>query len=106
MGAGLCRGRQGDFAPRVHGGVSQFAMFSSACPVAVKMEEVGDRAMNRDEARHCPTDLNRIAADAAAYRAEKAKSVLKQALQFERETKVPPTSSKPTWKISTSAKVN
>jgi hypothetical protein len=41
----LCRGRQSNFAPRVHGGVSQFAMFGSARPVAVKMEEVGDRAM-------------------------------------------------------------
>jgi hypothetical protein len=49
-GAGLCRGRQGDFAPGILGGVSQFAMFSSALPVAVKMEEVGDRAMDRDEA--------------------------------------------------------
>lgn len=45
-GAGLCCGRQGDFAPRVHGGVSQFAMFGSARPVAVNMEEIGDRAVD------------------------------------------------------------
>lgn len=39
----------------VHGGVLQFAMFSSARPVAVQMEEVGDRAMDGDEALVVPT---------------------------------------------------
>jgi hypothetical protein len=27
MGAGICHGCQGDFAPRIHGVVSQFALF-------------------------------------------------------------------------------
>jgi hypothetical protein len=49
-GADLCCSRRGDFAPRVHRGTSQLAMFSSARPVAVEIEAVGDRAVDGHEA--------------------------------------------------------
>ncbi|WSG78306.1 hypothetical protein U8P80_35965 (plasmid) [Rhizobium beringeri] len=54
-----CGGREGDFLPRIYGGVSQFAMFSSARSVAAKMEEVVDRIVSDEELLACGTDLNR-----------------------------------------------
>jgi hypothetical protein len=55
-----CGGREGDFLPRIYGGVSQFAMFSSARSVAAKMEEVVDRIVSDEELLACGTDLNRL----------------------------------------------